>query len=701
MRPGVHQHRGRGGADARSPASRCRSSAPAGRRCSISFAAVGILLSISRETVGTRRPSERCAADRGRAERAGTSTRRWPSPGRFALRPARRSSPGWAASAASRPARAGRRHPAAPARRCARCAAADAIGPPRPRSGPARPVGAPGDGDPRPPPAGGDLHDRRLRRDPDHARRRGACGSRSCMWDGNVVPGRSVRATARLVAAVAVSSAATCAALALPGGRCFETGTPIRDARGHRPGRRPRALRRARRRPPAPRLRRLAGRPPVQRRRRRRARPRLVERVHVVHVTGDAGYAAALAGREGCRRRFAIATGRIPFLRAEMTAGPRRRRPVVGRAGSLHAGRGDRPRPAARRRARTRTPPATSARTPCALVEAGRRPADRGRGLRRRRAAGRGRDPRRSGRPQRDGRRIAGRSAGRPPPPRSPSSSSPRPSTAPFPEAADDRLAGRAASSPDEHRERQAAAFDCARDRHARSSAGSGSRPRATSRWPLHDDPPRRTGRPVRRRPQRLRAARARPVRPVARAAAHPPRTGQRRADRRRRDPRPRDPGPRRGDRDRRADARRGGRRADGPGRDGQPVGRPVGARVRPGDPGHGRRRRVGQRRRPRLDDRGRPRSGAASCRRRQRAPARRRPSSGSTTATAGSSIPADRVAAEVVLGATFQLEPASAAEIKERLEEIKRWRQEHQPLGTPSAGIVVPQPAAGTRPGR
>jgi UDP-N-acetylmuramate dehydrogenase len=41
----------------------------------------------------------------------------------------------------------------------------------------------------------------------------------------------------------------------------------------------------------------------------------------------------------------------------------------------------------------------------------------------------------------------------------------------------------------------------------------------------------------------------------------------------------------------------------------------------------------------------------------------------------------------EVVLGATFQLEPASAAEIKERLEEIKRWRQEHQPLGTPSAG--------------
>jgi UDP-N-acetylmuramate dehydrogenase len=42
---------------------------------------------------------------------------------------------------------------------------------------------------------------------------------------------------------------------------------------------------------------------------------------------------------------------------------------------------------------------------------------------------------------------------------------------------------------------------------------------------------------------------------------------------------------------------------------------------------------------------------------------------------------------AEIVLGATFRLEPASADEIKERLEVIRHWRQEHQPLGTPSAG--------------
>ena len=48
---------------------------------------------------------------------------------------------------------------------------------------------------------------------------------------------------------------------------------------------------------------------------------------------------------------------------------------------------------------------------------------------------------------------------------------------------------------------------------------------------------------------------------------------------------------------------------------------------------------------------------------------------------------PAPGGPAEVVLGATFLLEPASAEEIKERLEAIRHWRQEHQPLGTPSAG--------------
>src|ERR1019366_9495207 len=48
------------------------------------------------------------------------------------------------------------------------------------------------------------------------------------LWEGNVVPGRSVRAVARLATMLAVSFAATCRSL---GGSCYVTGTPIRDVR--------------------------------------------------------------------------------------------------------------------------------------------------------------------------------------------------------------------------------------------------------------------------------------------------------------------------------------------------------------------------------------------------------------------------------------------------------------------------------------
>ena len=50
----------------------------------------------------------------------------------------------------------------------------------------------------------------------------------------------------------------------------------------------------------------------------------------------------------------------------------------------------------------------------------------------------------------------------------------------------------------------------------------------------------------------------------------------------------------------------------------------------------------------------------------------------------------------EVVLGAAFQLEPAPAEVIRERLDDIRRWRQGHQPLGLASAGSVFRNPAAG-----
>ena len=50
----------------------------------------------------------------------------------------------------------------------------------------------------------------------------------------------------------------------------------------------------------------------------------------------------------------------------------------------------------------------------------------------------------------------------------------------------------------------------------------------------------------------------------------------------------------------------------------------------------------------------------------------------------------------EVVISATFRLNPASAADIKARLDEIKRWRQAHQPLGIPSAGSFFRNPPEG-----
>jgi UDP-N-acetylmuramate dehydrogenase len=37
---------------------------------------------------------------------------------------------------------------------------------------------------------------------------------------------------------------------------------------------------------------------------------------------------------------------------------------------------------------------------------------------------------------------------------------------------------------------------------------------------------------------------------------------------------------------------------------------------------------------------------------------------------------------------------PASAEEIKARLDDIRRWRQAHQPLGLPSAGSVFRNPS-------
>ena len=49
-----------------------------------------------------------------------------------------------------------------------------------------------------------------------------------------------------------------------------------------------------------------------------------------------------------------------------------------------------------------------------------------------------------------------------------------------------------------------------------------------------------------------------------------------------------------------------------------------------------------------------------------------------------------------VVTAATFALAPAEPAAIAARLDEIRRWRQAHQPVGMPSAGSVFRNPADG-----
>jgi UDP-N-acetylglucosamine--N-acetylmuramyl-(pentapeptide) pyrophosphoryl-undecaprenol N-acetylglucosamine transferase len=155
------------------------------------------------------------------------------------------------------------------------------------------------------------------------------------LWEGNVVPGRAVRATARLADVIAVSFEATCAALAgaAPGRPCHVTGTPIRDTR---------ELDREAARvrlgiPPGVRVLLVFGGSQAVRRFNAAvaaALPRLVERLVVIHVTGDEGYAAALAGREALPEARRERYRPHPFLRDDMLSALAAADLVVGRAGS-------------------------------------------------------------------------------------------------------------------------------------------------------------------------------------------------------------------------------------------------------------------------------------------------------------------------------------------------------------------------------
>ena len=157
-------------------------------------------------------------------------------------------------------------------------------------------------------------------------------GIPTLLWEGNVVPGRSVRATARLASAIAVSFDATCAALAA-GERCFVTGTPIRDLAG---------------------IDRLAAREQLgieagerlivifggsQAVRRMNAAvaeavPALVEKFTLIHVAGENGMAAAEAARaalpDAVRGRYRPAA----FLGEDLLSAMAAADLVVGRAGS-------------------------------------------------------------------------------------------------------------------------------------------------------------------------------------------------------------------------------------------------------------------------------------------------------------------------------------------------------------------------------
>lgn len=152
----------------------------------------------------------------------------------------------------------------------------------------------------------------------------------SVMWEGNLVAGKSVRASARLAKVMAVSFEETCVSLPGP---CFVTGTPIRSFLG-----RDRRSARAALGIPAdsPTVLIFGGSQAVRRLNKAvaEALAQLVEMASVVHLTGEAAYAEALKRRESLpveqRERYRP----FPFLRSEMTDALVASDLLVGRAGS-------------------------------------------------------------------------------------------------------------------------------------------------------------------------------------------------------------------------------------------------------------------------------------------------------------------------------------------------------------------------------
>lgn len=151
----------------------------------------------------------------------------------------------------------------------------------------------------------------------------------SLLWEGNHVPGRSVRATARFAVALSVAFEGACRLLPEP---CFVTGTPIREL----PDDRAAARSRLDLDPDARVLLIFGGSQAVRRFNdavgsRLRA---LVDRYHVIHVAGDTAYAEALRRREALPADLRGRYRPHPFLRDEMADALVSADLVIGRAGS-------------------------------------------------------------------------------------------------------------------------------------------------------------------------------------------------------------------------------------------------------------------------------------------------------------------------------------------------------------------------------
>lgn len=152
----------------------------------------------------------------------------------------------------------------------------------------------------------------------------------SLMWEGNLVPGRSVRASARMASALAVSFAEACARLPGP---CFVTGTPIRSFAGRDRAAARKALGLE---PETPVMFIFGGSQQVRRLNRAvwDALPTLVKGASVIHMTGEPAYAEALKTRESLAADARARYKAYPFLRGEMTDALVAADLLVGRAGS-------------------------------------------------------------------------------------------------------------------------------------------------------------------------------------------------------------------------------------------------------------------------------------------------------------------------------------------------------------------------------